>query len=197
MTRAALYLRVSKDAQHTDNQRPELEALAHARRFDVVAEYVEHASAAKGRPVFDRMLKDAHARRFDVLLVWALDRFGRSMVGNLSALLDLDRRGVVVVSVREPWLDAGGAVRPLLIAIVGWVAEQERAQLVARTKAGLDRARRRRVKLGRPRVVHRQAVDLAVNMQARGMSIRGIARALDIPPSTIYAALRRRAENGA
>jgi DNA invertase Pin-like site-specific DNA recombinase len=68
------------------------------------------------RPVFDRMVRDAHQGAFDVLVVWALDRFGRSMVGNLQAVLDLDRCGVQVVSVREPWLDTGSAVRPLLIA---------------------------------------------------------------------------------
>src|SRR5271169_1665978 len=96
------------------------------------------------------MMRDAHQGAFDVLVVWALDRFGRSMVGNLQAVLELDRCGVQVVSVRETWLDTGSAVRPLLIAIFGWVAEQERATIVARTKAGLERARRDGVRLGRP-----------------------------------------------
>lgn len=142
-TRAAMYLRVSTDEQNTDNQRPELEQLARARNVEVVAPYEEHASAAKARPRFEAMTNDAHRGAFDVLLLWALDRLGRSMVGNLQAVLELDRRGVQVFSVREPWLDTGGPVRPLLVAIFSWVAEQERAQLVARTKAGIERARRR------------------------------------------------------
>jgi len=71
----------------------------------------------------------AYRGDFEVVLVWSLDRLGRSMTGNLEAVLELDRCGVEVVSVREPWLDTGGPVRALLIAIFGWVAEQERAQI--------------------------------------------------------------------
>jgi putative DNA-invertase from lambdoid prophage Rac len=140
--RAAIYLRVSKGERHTENQRPDVERVIATRGLELVAQYEEKASAAKTRPVFDRMLHEAHRGAFDVLVVWALDRFGRSMVGNLRDVLELDRRGVQVVSVRETWLDTGSAVRPLLIAIFGWVAEQERATIVARTKAGLGRARR-------------------------------------------------------
>jgi DNA invertase Pin-like site-specific DNA recombinase len=98
--RAALYLRVSTDEQSTDNQRPELERLARVRGLEIVAVYEEQASAAKTRARFNAMLADAHRGAFDVLLVWALDRFGRSMVGNLGAVLELDRRGVQVGSVR-------------------------------------------------------------------------------------------------
>jgi hypothetical protein len=115
--RTAIYLRVSKGERHTENQRPDVERLIATRGLDVVAEYEEKASAAKTRLVFDRMMADAHRGAFDVLVVWALDRFGRSMVGNLRDVLELDRCGVQVVSVRETWLDTGSAVRPLLIAI--------------------------------------------------------------------------------
>ncbi len=140
--KAALYLRVSGDRQTLDNQRPDLEQLARARGLKIVAVYEEQASAARSRSCFDAMMRDAHRGAFDVLLVWALDRFGRSMVGNMAAVLDLDRRGVQVVSVREAWIDTRGPVRDLLVAIFSWVAEQERAQLVARTQAGLEHARR-------------------------------------------------------
>lgn len=64
------------------------------------------------------------------------------MIGNLTDVLELDRIGVKVVSVRESWLDTGGPVRNLLIAIFSWCAEQERNRLVERTKAGLASARR-------------------------------------------------------
>jgi DNA invertase Pin-like site-specific DNA recombinase len=97
------------------------------------------------------MLKDARRGKFQVLVVWALDRFGRSMVGNLRDVLELDRLGVQVVSVRESWLDTGSPVRTLLIAIFSWVAEQERSRLIERTKAGVAAARRRGARLGRPR----------------------------------------------
>ncbi len=149
--RAAIYLRVSSEDQTYENQRPDIERVVSTRGYKLVATYEEHASAAKPRAEFTRMMRDAHRGMFDVLVVWALDRFGRSMVGNIQAVLDLDRRGVQVVSVREPWLDTGGgAVRPLLIAIFGWVAEQERTRLSERTKAGMDRARRSGIHVGRP-----------------------------------------------
>jgi DNA invertase Pin-like site-specific DNA recombinase len=79
------------------------------------------------------------------------------MVGNLADVLELDRIGVTVVSVRESWLDTGGPVRSLLIAIFSWVAEQERARLIERTKAGLAAARRKGKRLGRPRAERRHA----------------------------------------
>jgi putative DNA-invertase from lambdoid prophage Rac len=187
--RTAIYLRVSKGELHTDNQRPDVERVIATRQLELVAEYEEKASAAKARPVFDKMMRAAHRGAFDVLVVWALDRFRRSMVGNLQGVLALDRCGVQVVSVRETWLDTGSAVRPLLIAIFGWVAEQERVTIVARTKAGLDRARRAGVRLGRPP----RAIDVqrARALLEDGLSLRQVAKRLRVPPMTLHGALRR------
>jgi DNA invertase Pin-like site-specific DNA recombinase len=176
--RAAIYLRVSSEEQTYENQRPEVERVVSTRGYELVARYEEHASAAKHRDQFERMMSDAHRGMFDVLVVWALDRFGRSMVGNIQAVLELDRRGVQVVSVREPWLDTGGpAVRPLLIAIFGWVAEQERVRLSERTRAGMERARRSGVRIGRPSA--RVDVERALALRREGKTLPEIA---DLPP---------------
>jgi len=100
-------------------------------------------------------------------------------------VLELDRLGVPVLSVREGWLDISGPVRPLLVAIFGWVAEQERATLIERTRAGLDRASRQGKRLGRPQtsgVLLRGAQELvaagtSVSEAARGKSVsRGALR---------------------
>jgi site-specific DNA recombinase len=85
----ALYLRTSTDRQTVECQRPEVEQLARARGYTVVGVYEEQASAAKARPKYEQMLKDAKRGKFDVLVVWALDRFGRSMTGNLTDVLEL------------------------------------------------------------------------------------------------------------
>ena len=133
-TSAALYLRVSSDTQTTDCQRPEVEQLAKARGYTVVHVYEEQGSAAKHRPMYERMLRDAKRGMFGTLVIWALDRFGRSMICNVGDVLELDRVGVQVVSVRESWLDTGGPVRGLLVAI--FVGCRARACSADRTHEG-------------------------------------------------------------
>lgn len=183
--RAALYLRVSTSTweQTTANQRPEVEQLARARGFDVVHVFEEQMSAAKERPAFAKMMKAAHEGKVDVVVTWALDRLGRSMTGNLQTVLDLDRLGVQVVSVREPWLDTSSPVRALLIAIFSWVAEQERLRIVERTKAGIARARREGRHVGRPPV--NIDMDAALRLRRQGCSIREAARKLGVGASTL------------
>lgn len=189
MKRAAIYLRVSSKDQSYDNQRPDVELLAATRGYAIVKSYEEKASAAKARPAFARMMTEAHQGMFDVLVIWALDRFGRTMVGNMQAVLELDRKGIKVVSVREPWLDTDGPVRPLLLAIFSWVAEQEREQLVARTVAGMERARKKGTKFGRPEVPIN--LERARGMRAQGRSVREISQALKVPKTTVHRALNR------
>lgn len=189
--RAALYLRVSgAPGQTVDNQLPELEALVSRRGMTIITVYEEAQSAAKVRPVFKAMLEDAMRGRFDVVCVWALDRFGRSMAGNIRDVLALERAGVELVSVREPWLDTGGPVRDLLLAIFSWIAEQERARLIERTQAGLARARARGTKsgkaIGRPKRMHQADILKASAMEWEGKSVREIATAMHVPRSTVH-----------
>jgi DNA invertase Pin-like site-specific DNA recombinase len=116
-------------------------------------------------------------------MIWAIDRFGRSMTANLGDILELDRVGVQVVSVRETWLDTGGPVRNLLIAIFSWVAEQERARLVERTKAGMAAARRSGARIGRPRA--RLDRDRLRELHRDGWSVRKIAETMGVGSSTV------------
>jgi len=143
--RCAVYLRVSTDRQTVENQAAEVTRLAEARGHEPVV-FEETESAAKARPVLDRLLVDVRAGRVHAVAVWALDRLSRSMTGAICTVLELDRLGVPVLSVREGWLDTSRPVRPILVAVFGWVAERERTRLIERTRAGLDRARRQ----GRP-----------------------------------------------
>jgi putative DNA-invertase from lambdoid prophage Rac len=183
MRRAAVYVRVSTDRQTASNQVTEARQLAVARGFEPVL-YEEVESAAKARPVLERMLDDVRAGRVHAVAVWALDRLHRSMTGAINTVLELDRRGVPVLSVREGWLDTSGPVRPLLVAIFGWVAEQERTRLIERTKAGLERARREGKRLGRPpasRVMLHAARDLVV----AGVPVAEAARRKGVARSTL------------
>ena len=187
--RAAIYLRVSREDQAVENQLPDVKRILRARKLTLAATFEEKASAARRRPVFEAMMQAAHRGDFEVLVVWSLDRLGRSMTGNLQSVINLDRFGVEVVSVREPWLDTGGPVRALLIAIFGWVAEQERTQIAERTKAGMARARKKGVKFGRPE--RRIDVPRAEKLRKDGLSLRQAAKELGVPTSTLHRALRR------
>jgi DNA invertase Pin-like site-specific DNA recombinase len=184
--RIALYLRVSTDEQTTENQRPEVEQLA-GQRGTIVATYEERASSKKARPEYERMLKAARRGSFDVLVIWALDRFGRSMHANVGDLLELDRVGVQVVSVKEQWLDTSGPTRSLLVAIFSWVAEQEHARLVERTKAGMVRAKRAGKRIGRPR--RRFDLDEAARLRGEGLTLRGVSERMGVPFATLQRAM--------
>lgn len=192
--RVAVYLRVSTDRQTTENQRPESEQLARARG-EIVKVYEEKASAVKKRPAFEAMMADAKRGAFDLLVVWAIDRFGRSMVGNLTDVLELDRIGVEVASVRETWLATQGPTRTLLVGVFSWVAEQERARLIERTKAGIARAKRHGTKSGKRigRPVRHVDVEHARTLMSAGASQREAARAMAVPLGTLQRALARKA----
>jgi DNA invertase Pin-like site-specific DNA recombinase len=186
----ALYVRTSTVEQCCENQRPELVRLAAARGLDVVAVYEEQISGATtARPEFSRMMADAHKGVFSTLVVWALDRLGRSMIDNIQTVLELDRIGVRLVSVREPWLDTAGPVRGLLLAIFSWCAEQERLRIIERTKAGMLRAKAEGKVIGRPPVVI--DLDQARVLRARGLSLRQAARQLGVGASTLCQMLRQ------
>ena len=185
MRRAAVYLRVSSDngRQTTENQREEVVQLTRARGFEPVI-FEEMESAVKARPVLDRMLADVRAGRVHAVAVWALDRLHRSMAGAINTVLELDRLGVPVLSVREGWLDTSGPVRPLLVAIFGWVAEQERTRLIERTKAGLERARREGKRLGRP-PASPVLLHAARDLVATGVPVAEAARRKGVARSTL------------
>lgn len=192
--RAAVYLRVSTDRQTVQNQLADLERLVQARGFEA-AIYEEVESAAKARPVLERLLADARAGRVHAVAVWALDRLHRSMLGAIQTVLELDRLGVRVISVRESWLDTDSPVRPLLVAIFGWVAEQERTRLIERTKAGMQRAKREGKKIARPRtspVLLHAAADLV----QRSVPVAEAARAKGITRASLRRWLAERAAMG-
>lgn len=193
MKRAALYMRVSTDEQTTENQRPELERLASGREWKVVRCCNETVSGVKRRPELEGLLELVHRGELDVIAVWKLDRLGRSMPEIVRTVLELDDAGVELVSVRDVWLNTSApGVRKLLISVFAWFAEQEREVLIERTRAGLDRARAKGVRLGRPRRV--AAYELPRLLALRnddGLSFRAIAARLKIPEPTVRRALKR------
>jgi len=188
--RVAIYARISTNdgRQDTENQLQELRAWSKRLGGEIVEEYVDHASGARGdRKALQRLLNDSHKRKHEVCLVWALDRLSREGIARMSGYLEnLKVCNVRVMSHQEPWLDTAGPVSELLVAIFGWVAKQERERISERIKAGLQRARKTK-KLGRPTVDY--DIDEIKRLRASGMSTRAIGRCIGVSHVTVARAL--------
>lgn len=151
--KACIYVRVSTGEQSTENQSMVLTAWAKQRGFDIVKVYEEDESAWKAghQRELAHLLRDARKRRFDIVLVWALDRLSREgALAILSLVHRLGVYGVKVISYQESWTEAPGELGELLFAIAGWVGRMESQRRSERTKAGLKRAMAQGKRLGRP-----------------------------------------------
>lgn len=196
--RAAVYLRVSTDRQDDANQEPETVALCKARGW--TPELVrEVGSGSVARPGWSRVLELARTGRVVAVVFWSIDRVGRSQVQVAHDLRELFRWRVSVVSVRESWLDSSpeqGPMRGLLVDVMAWVAEQERRRLIERTRAGIERARERGVRFGRPSVFTDDVRARVLALRTQGHTAASIARQMraeghELAPATIRSALER------
>ncbi len=183
--RAAIYARVSTLDQEPENQLQELRRYVHARSWAAAVEYVDKgmSGSTDSRPALNRLVADARRRRFDVLVVWRLDRLGRSLKHLITLLDDLQVLGVAFVSLAEG-IDATTPAGKLQMHILGAISEFERARIAERVKAGLAQARRRGRRLGRP-ATHISAADL---QRTADLSVREAARAIGVAPTVLYRA---------
>ena len=153
--RSAIYVRVSTDRQTIENQLRELHRIAEGRGWEVVHEYRDAGiSGAKGRedrPGLDEMLKDAQRRRFDVVMAWAIDRLGRSLIDLLGTIQALEACGVDLYLDQQA-IDTTTPAGRLMFQITGAFAEFERSMIRQRINAGLKRAVDAGKQLGRPRI---------------------------------------------
>jgi DNA invertase Pin-like site-specific DNA recombinase len=191
--RCALYVRVStKDrGQDTDNQLFQLREYCARQSWDIAEEYIDHESGKTGdRGAFKRLFADASRRKFDVVLVWALDRFTREGVLETFTYVEKLREfRVAFESYTEAHFRTTGPAGELMLAVAAWIAKQERLRISERTKAGIDRARREGKHCGRPRRVFRRD-DIARLRVVECLSWRAIAERLGVPVSTVVDAYR-------
>lgn len=151
--KAAIYLRASTNEQDAANQLPALKDLARGRGFEVIEVYQENETAwrAGHQAELARLIEDAAKGRFQVVLVWALDRLTREGPAAILNLVDRFKRyRVRVISYQETWTEVPGELADLLYAITGWVANWESRRRSERTKAGLERVKANGKVLGRP-----------------------------------------------
>src|ERR1700712_5549493 len=199
--RAAIYLRVSTDDQTVENQRRELTAAATARGWTVVAEYADEGiSGAKGRdgrPQLDLMLKDAVRRRFDVAMVWAVDRLGRSLPDLIGSMQELHGAKVDLFMLQQG-IDTTTPGGKAMFQMLGVFGEFERAMIQARVKAGMARAMEEqaagkvrigadgkvRKAIGRPKVSAGTEKDIRAHLTA-GVGILKIAEMMGVGSGTV------------
>jgi DNA invertase Pin-like site-specific DNA recombinase len=152
MKRVGIYIRVSTDGQTTANQRRELEAVAARSGWEIVSIYEDAGiSGAKGRdkrPGFDRLIKDATARKIDMVAAWSVDRLGRSLQHLVGFLNELQALGCDLY-LHHQALDTSTPSGRAMFQMCGVFAEFERAMIVGRVNAGLKRAKAHGIRLGR------------------------------------------------
>jgi DNA invertase Pin-like site-specific DNA recombinase len=156
------------------------------RGWEPAAEYVDtgFSGAKASRPALDRLMAAAARHEFDTILVYKLDRFGRSVLHLSQQLAALERYGVRFLGITQGIdTDASNPAAKLLLTILSGVAEFERELIRERTASGLRRAKANGKVLGRPSRIFRR--DEVARLRAEGQSWRVIAKALGVPVSTL------------
>jgi DNA invertase Pin-like site-specific DNA recombinase len=184
----ALYARVSTDDQRCDLQLNELREFCARRGWQIYGEYVDTgwSGAKKDRPQLEKMMTAARLHRFDVVMCWKLDRFGRSVANFIEALQQLEHWGVRFMCTSQSIdTDQQNPGSRLLMQILAAVAEFERSMIRERVKAGLAAAVRRGVKLGRHKRIWDR--DKAIQLYQRGKTFRQIAEECGVSVGAVHA----------
>jgi DNA invertase Pin-like site-specific DNA recombinase len=178
-SRVAIYTRVSTLDQSDEGQKHDLMEYAKNRGWKVAHIYSDRVSGTKtSRPALDEMLIAAKRRKFDRLLVWRVDRLGRSVSHLLVVLETLRALDIEFISLSEA-IDTSTPTGKMVFTVLGAVAELERSITVERVRMGLENAKRKGVKLGRPAVKTFDAREISEIRKERrdGATLRQIAKA--------------------
>lgn len=184
--KAALYARVSTTDQDCGMQLRELRDYCQRRGWEIAGEFVDTgwSGAKASRPQLDRLMADAHQARFQAVLVWKLDRWGRSLINSLQSVQELASLGVRFIAVTQNIdTDESNPMSRFMLHIFGAFAELEREMIRERTISGVRAAKAKGKKLGRPKRVFRR--DEVVRLRESGQSWRSIAKYLGVPVSTV------------
>lgn len=182
------YVRVSTSKQTTDQQRDALEAFGVERIFEDVM-----SGARTDRPDFARMLD--YVRQGDTVVVWRLDRLGRSLSHVVRTAEELHKRGVNIVGLNDG-VDYSTPTGRMLAGILAALAEYERTLIAERAEAARESARARGRQVGRPRAITPDQLRAIQAMKAAREPVPAICAALNLKRSTVYAYLAEAGETG-
>lgn len=190
----AIYTRTStRDGRQTSaNQLRELRDYARRQKWTIGEVYNDQASGSTGpaeRPALKQLFADAARGKFEIVLIWALDRFSRQSIPDTFAMIRrLRENGVELWSFTEEHFRTAGPAGDLLISVAAWIAEQERRRIQERIRTGLERAK------GEGKTCHRPTLALDTAELRRltddGMSLREVAAKFGVSASTIHARLK-------
>lgn len=186
MKKVVIYARVSTDKQKVDMQISELRSFAVRSNMVVCEEFIDHAATGSNlnRPAFKRMMEVARKRKFDVLLVWKLDRLSRSLKDLVTTIDTLAAYGIDFISYNDKNIDTTTASGKLMFQIIGAVAEFEKDIIRERVIAGLAAARRKGKRLGR-KPLDPDIYAAALKLKDQGISFRKIGKQLGVDEGAI------------
>jgi DNA invertase Pin-like site-specific DNA recombinase len=183
----AIYMRVSTDDQRLDSQQRELKRYCQHRGWTNLHFYADKLSGSKAsRPALDEMIADLRGGKLERLIVYKLDRLGRSLI-HLALILDELSRTKVPLICTSQGIDTSddNPAGKLQLGVLMAVAEFERGIIRERVNAGLAAAKDRGVKLGRPPKLRARAPEV-MKLKGQGLGIRAIARTLEMPVSSVH-----------
>jgi DNA invertase Pin-like site-specific DNA recombinase len=187
----AIYIRVSTEGQRTDSQELELKRYCRQRGWKDAVVYMDKISGAKAsRPELDRLMQDIRGGKIERLIVFKLDRLGRSLT-HLALILDELNRLKVPLIASSQGIDTSddNPAGRLQLGVLMAVSEFERGIIKERVNAGLSAAKARGVQLGRPTTINGRVSEIR-RLKKKGLGLRAIARELKMPPSSVHKALQ-------
>ena len=193
----AVYLRVSTSHQTTENQFRELIDVCNRNRWQIVGLYEETISGTKGldeRAELNRMMLDASRKKFDKVVVWSVDRLGRSMKHLITVLSQLDDLGIDVFSFAQG-IDTSTQFGKSMFQMVGIFAELENNMRADRQRIGIKRALDNGAKFGRKSIMNDELIKKINNLREEGHSMRNIAKECDVSTTIVQKAIKNTVRN--
>ena len=189
MKTVGIYARVSTQDQTSIQQLEILRDYCTKTGYKIFDEYIDEGESAlkQNRPEYLRILEDARKRKIDMILVYKLDRFSRSLKELVNTMAVLKGYGVNFISYAEKDFDTTTATGQLMFHIVSAFAQFERDMISERTKLKLNHLKNRGVKLGRPQKADFEKVS---ELRMKGLSLNQIGREIGCDKSTISKVLK-------
>ncbi|MDA9189510.1 recombinase family protein [bacterium] len=184
---AGIYLRVSTDKQDLSMQRSELETYCRARGWDSFNFYEDIGTGTNTqREGLKALMRDARARKINVILIWKLDRLARSLKDLVNTMNELDEIGVMLISIKDQ-IDMTTATGRLMTHLIGAFAQFEADLIRSRVKAGIENAKRKGKTLGRPRLNNEEKIR---ELRSKGFTYGQIQMKLNVSKGSVWRALK-------